>query len=285
MSNTELTALPLGTIKIKEVEAPPGYAINGKEIEIQLREQKDNKGQFTIQEAALSQPNLVILEKTSKDFWRVRVQAKKIDGNGKGLAGAEFKVYDNENCIGQSVANLVSKDDGTTNIEKIDQIPQTVETLDLWCKEVKAPAGYARLTTPIKLTFTLADFKKLSAAEQKKGELKIFGVTGGGNGIVNKKGWPVRVNAKKVDEKGKGLAGAVFEVFGDADCTDYIGELKSTADGTTNILSTSFGDDVTTATLYCREKTPPQGYSKTDTVYTLEFTKAEYEAQSNKEAS
>ena len=39
-------------------------------------------------------------EPVAGDKWRVRVQAKKIDEGGKGLAGAKFDVFDNEACSG-----------------------------------------------------------------------------------------------------------------------------------------------------------------------------------------
>lgn len=142
------------------------------------------------------------------------------------------------------MARLESTDDGTTNIETINDIPQTNETYDLWCLETKAPTGYATLDKPIKLTFKLSDFKNLSAEEQKQGQLQVFGLTDGGKGIVNKKGWKVRVKLHKTDGKGKNLAGAIFGIYTDAGCTNPIGEkLESGESGETNTVEISIDNN------------------------------------------
>lgn len=293
-ANAEKTVLPLGAIKIKEVEAPDGYAVNSEEVEVRIKGEKDKNGQYTIQEAILSKPNLVIPEKTLKDKWRVRVQAKKIDENGKGLAGAKFGIYDSEDCSGDVLGTLTSKDDGTTNIATIKDIPQTVETYEVWCKEVKAPQGYAVLETPVKLTFKLSDFKKLSKTAQEDGELKIFGLTDGGKGIINKKGWPIRVKVKKVDENGKGLEGAEFTVYrikktGMVETEDgpmsaieksEVGKLVTGKDGVSDELSLGIDNKDTTVELLCVETKAPDGYSiseESKNGYSLKFEKTAYD--------
>ena len=213
-------------------------------------------------------------EPVAGDKWRVRVQAKKIDEGGKGLAGAKFDIYDNEKCIGEPLKTIVSKDDGMTNIETIDDIPQTEETCDLWCLEVQAPKGYAILDRPIKLTFKLSDFKNLSAEEQKQGQLQIFGLTDGGNGIVNKKGWKVRVKLHKTDGKGKNLAGAIFGIYTDAGCTTPIGEkLESGESGETNTVEISIDNNKDSITLYCKEEYAPPGFKMSDEVLSITFNK------------
>ena len=213
-------------------------------------------------------------EPVAGDKWRVRVQAKKIDEGGKGLAGAVFYIYDNEKCTGDFVARLESTDDGTTNIETINDIPQTNETYDLWCLETKAPTGYAALDKPIKLTFKLSDFKNLSAEEQKQGQLQIFGLTDGGKGIVNKKGWKVRVKLHKTDGKGKNLAGAIFGIYTDAGCTSPIGEkLESGESGETNTVEISISNDKDSITLYCKEEYAPPGFKISDEVLSITFNK------------
>ena len=287
-SDETKTALPLGSIKIKEVEAPDGYAVNSKEVEIKIKGEKDKNGQYTIQEAILSQPNLVIPETPAKDTWKVRVQAKKVDENGKGLAGAKFDLFDSEDCSGDPIGvQLVSKDDGTTNIATIDKIPQTAETYEIWCKEVQAPPGYAISETPVKLTFKLADFKKLSKADQEKGELKIFAA------MVNYKGWPIRVNAKKIDINGVGLEGAEFTVYRiketgtvetedgamSASSRDEVGKLVTKKDGMSNELSIGINNKDTKVKLLCIETKAPDGYSISEESkkgYLLEFDKEAY---------
>ena len=213
-------------------------------------------------------------EPVAGDKWRVRVQAKKIDEGGKGLAGAVFYIFDNEKCTGDFVARLESTDDGTTNIETINDIPQTNETYDLWCLETKAPTGYATLDKPIKLTFKLSDFKNLSAEEQKQGQLQVFGLTDGGKGIVNKKGWKVRVKLHKTDGKGKNLAGAIFGIYTDAGCTNPIGEkLESGESGETNTVEISIDNNKDSITLYCKEEYAPPGFKMSDEVLNITFNK------------
>ena len=213
-------------------------------------------------------------EPVAGDKWRVRVQAKKIDEGGKGLAGAVFYIFDNEKCTGDFVARLESRDDGTTNIETINDIPQTNETYDLWCLETKAPTGYATLDKPIKLTFKLSDFKNLSAEEQKQGQLQVFGLTDGGKGIVNKKGWKVRVKLHKTDGKGKNLAGAIFGIYTDAGCTNPIGEkLESGESGETNTVEISIDNNKDSITLYCKEEYAPPGFKMSDEVLNITFNK------------
>lgn len=215
-------------------------------------------------------------EPVAGDKWRVRVQAKKIDEGGKGLAGAKFDVFDNEACSGDPVGDgqLVSKDDGMTNIIMIDEIPQTTESYDVWCKEVKAPEGYATIDKPIKLTFKLSDFKNLSAEEQKQGQLQIFGLTDGGKGIVNKKGWKIRVKLHKTDGKGKNLAGAIFGIYTDAGCTNPIGEkLESGESGETNTVEISIDNDKESVTLYCKEEYAPPGFKMSDEILSITFNK------------
>ena len=215
-------------------------------------------------------------EPVAGDKWRVRVQAKKIDESGKGLAGAKFDVFDNEACSGDPIGDgqLVSKDDGMTNIIMIDEIPQTTESYDVWCKEVKAPEGYATIDKPIKLTFKLSDFKNLSAEEQKQGQLQVFGLTNGGKGIVNKKGWKVRVKLHKTDGKGKNLAGAIFGIYTDAGCTKPIGEkLESGESGETNTVEISIDNDKESITLYCKEEYAPPGFKMSDEILSITFNK------------
>ena len=213
-------------------------------------------------------------EPVAGDKWRVRVQAKKIDEGGKGLAGAVFYIFDNEKCTGDFVARLESTDDGTTNIETINDIPQTNETYDLWCLETKAPTGYATLDKPIKLTFKLSDFKNLSAEEQKQGQLQVFGLTDGDKGIVNKKGWKVRVKLHKTDGKGKNLAGAIFGIYTDAGCTNPIGEkLESGESGETNTVEISIDNNKDSITLYCKEEYAPPGFKMSDEVLNITFNK------------
>ena len=275
-SNPNKTALPTCELHIKEYLAPAGYAKNNDVHTIVIKALRDNNQKFTDQNAVANNTP-TIEDPVAKDYWRVRVQAKKIDENGKGLAGAVFYLYDSEDCSGDRIGKLTSKDDGTTNIETIDEIPQTTKTYEVWCKEVQAPPGYAVLETPIKLTFELSDFKKLSSTNQKNGELKTFGLTDGGKGIVNKKGWNVRIQTKKINRNKTPLAGAKFGIFADDDYKEKLAEIVSGKDGMTDIATLSVPIDKTEITYYCKEiEAPPGKTLNPENKATITFTYAKY---------
>lgn len=273
------TALPTCELHIKEYLAPDGYSKDGEMHVIVIKGIRDNNQKFT-DKNAVADNTPTIKDPVASDKWRVRVQAKKIDENGKGLAGAEFGIYDSEDCSGAPLKTIISKDDGTTNIETIDDIPQTTETYEVWCKEVQAPPGYAILETPVKLTFKLADFKKLSVDDQKKGELKIFGLTDGGKGIVNEKGWQVRIQTKKINRDKTPLAGAVFTIYSDEACkdADAITTITSGDDGMTDIAKILVPNSEQEKTFYCKETKAPQGKIIKETIFPLTFKKADYTA-------
>lgn len=273
------TALPVCELHIKEYLAPDGYNKDSKVHVIVIKALRDNNQKFT-DKNAVADNTPTIEDPVAGDKWRIRVQAKKIDENGKGLTGAKFDIYDSEDCSGKPLATITSKDDGTTNIETIDNIPQTTETYEVWCKEVQAPPGYAILEIPVKLTFKLADFKKLSVEDQKKGELKIFGLTDGGKGIVNEKGWQVRIQTKKINRDKTPLAGAVFTIYSDEACkdADAITTITSGDDGMTDIAKILVPNSEQEKTFYCKETKAPQGKIIKETVFPLTFKKADYTA-------
>lgn len=273
------TALPVCELHIKEYLAPEGYNKDSKVHVIVIKALRDNNQKFT-DKNAVADNTPTIEDPVAGDKWKVRVQAKKIDENGKGLAGAVFRIFDSEDCSGDPLKTLTSKDDGTTNIETIDGIPQTTETYEVWCKEVQAPTGYAILETPIKLTFKLADFKKLSKADQEKGELKTFGLTDGGKGIVNEKGWQARIQTKKINRDKTPLAGAVFTIYSDEACKDEnaITTITSGDDGMTDIAKILIPNSEQEKTFYCKETKAPQGKIIKETIFPLTFKKADYTA-------
>lgn len=174
-------AIPSGTLYLTEVEAPDGYDIDGKTHELLLNGEKDENGYYSIPE--LTATPIKVVEPEAGDKWKVRVNLKKVDENGDGLAGAIFDVWDNEACEGNPVAELTSKEDGTTNIAVIKDVKWENETYTLWCKEIQPPAGYTQIKDKFSLTFE----RKVYETEVKKdkkypGELKSFGPK---SGIIN----------------------------------------------------------------------------------------------------
>lgn len=260
-------ALPLGFLRIKEMEAPSGYSLDSKVYKQEIRQISVNDY------PAKTVPELTIEEESAGDKWKVRVNAKKVNQSLAGLEGAVFGVYEDEACK-VPVDDITSGSDGMTNIVTVDNIPDTQDTITLYCKELTAPNGYAPTDEVFSLTFTKAKYEELKAAGDDSGELQTFGPA---DGIVNDQGWNVRVNAKKVKKDLSGLAGAVFGVYKDAACTDAVGEITSESDGMTDILTVGVPMDQDTITLYCKEKTAPKGYLPISEVFSLTFTKAKYD--------
>lgn len=277
-------AIPLGVIQVQEAKAPKGYGLNSKVIEINFQNNTVDNPRLYQKEIKREKytgsgysKKLVVVDPLTEDRWRVQVNLKKVDQNGKGLEGAVFDIWDNEKCEGNPIKEIVSGKDGTTEIAQIASILWEKEAVTLYCKEVKAPDGYAlpENQKPYELTFERSKFEELRKADpQTKGELKTFGPE---TGIPNDEGWKVRVKAKKVDANGTGLAEAILKVYTDEACTKQIGEdLVSTDNGETNEITIGVSNDKDSITLYCKEYSAPSGYLlNTTDVKKLTFNKAD----------
>lgn len=221
-------ALPSGFLYVTEVESPEGYTLDDTEHEVWLHGKKDENNLFTIKDMYVD--DLTIPNDFGEDKWRVRVNLKKVDENGKGLAGAVFGVWDNENLKGAPKAVLTTKDDGTSNIATIRFKDESMKSVTLYCQEKEPPAGYNKSDAKYKVTFE----RKVFEDEQKKdknypGELKPFGPI---TGIVNTKITPTPtptvntpgagVHVKKISTAeddimalhGYTLKGAKFHIYG-----------------------------------------------------------------------
>lgn len=268
--------LPLSYLYVTEMYAPKGYERDKTEHKITITTDKDSQSDNGVWVKATCPIRTLTVYNTGEDFeaWKVRVNAKKVDAGLKGLEGAEFEIYDNEECTGDRLGLITSGKDGMTDIATIDKIPDTQDSITLYCKELTAPNGYTPTDEIFSLTFKKAEYDKLLAAGDDTGELKTFGPK---DGIVNEEGWTVRVNAKKVNENLGPLAGAEFGVFKDTALKDRVGTITSGADGMTDILSVGVPMNQDAITLYCQEKTAPDGYTLSNRIYNIEFTKAEYD--------
>lgn len=269
------------TLYIKETEAPLGYTPTDEIFSVTFTKDKFDElkaaGDETGELKTFGPEGGIVNE----EGWRVRVNAKKIDSAGNPLAGAVIGVYRDTACQ-EEVGRLNSGDDGMTDTLTVGA-PLTQDTLDLYAREISAPEGYVISNKIYHLSFTKADYDKLVAAGDETGELKTFGVDdmdsedGTGDGIVNDKGWQVQVQLKKVDQDGNPVSGAVFGVYTDSVCTDEVGTLTSGSDGMSDILKVAAPSDSLEYTLYCKEKSAPEGYTSTSEVFELNFTKEEYD--------
>lgn len=212
--------------------------------------------------------------------WSIRANVKKVDETGWKLGGAEFGIYTNQSCSEDSkIGSLVTADIGSNGHAKepfVYELPESTSEITLYCKETKAPNGYELNKTIYSQKWTYEDYEKLSAAEKEAGgKVEDFGPEGG---VPNKKIWEVAFWAKKVDENGVPLAGAVFSVYTDKSCksSSCIETLTTKANG-----ATSYGEFVIDAeteqiTLYCKETKAPSGYVLDDKVYEQTWTKKGY---------
>lgn len=270
-------AIPSGTLYVTEVNPPEGFDIDGETHELLLNGEKDENGYYSIPELTAT-PLKIVEPDDVGDKWKVRVNLKKVDENGKGLAGAIFGVWDTESCEGTPIVKLTSGDDGTTNTALISRIKWENKTYQLWCKEIQPPSGYTQIKDKFDLTFDRSVYEtEIAKNPDYEGELKSFGPA---SGIPNKEGWTVRVQANKVNQTLDGLEGAEFTVYSDASCSNesVVGKIKSGSDGLTDILSVGVDSDVKTIKLYAKETAAPPNCTPVDDRFEVEFNKDDYDA-------
>ncbi|MCO7125481.1 SpaA isopeptide-forming pilin-related protein [Sporolactobacillus shoreicorticis] len=162
-----------GSYQFVETKAPIGYVLNTDKID------------FTISTDAAGKPAVADAGKALN--YQGTVELTKVDSNGNGLEGAEFKIIDAE---GKTVQDQLKSDkDGRVKAKNLK--PGTYRFV-----ETKAPAGY--LINSDKIAFTIADHAKGTPSVVKADD------------AVNYKG---SVELKKVDQDGNGLEGAVFNLL------------------------------------------------------------------------
>ena len=260
--------LPVCTLHIQEVMAPDGYEKDSTVIPIDVvAPAKDTDvDTWTSVVARLTNANYIALNKENKDKWYVQAQAYKVDEDGKPLAGALFGLYRTEADAKAKlnyVAMLETKADGYTDIYKSEPLNENISSYTLYCREVASPPGYALSDAIYTKTFAKTAYDALKAKDANTlGELQTFGDK---TGIINKKtGWNYSMQVKKVDDKGKPLAGAVFSVYaskGDAETdTNALFELTTGKDGLTPVKTLKAAFSVPSITYYCKETQAPEGY-------------------------
>lgn len=137
----------------QEVTAPNGYEINDTKfyfdidsngfVKISDKNSDENKKVFTINDKGDMTISL-----SNKLKW-FKLNLNKVNDLDKKLAGAEFTLYKDKDCT-QEVVRETTDDKGNLLFDK-------VETGLYYLKETKAPAGYRKLTDPIKVEFKCID--------------------------------------------------------------------------------------------------------------------------------
>ena len=140
----------------QEIKAPNGYEINDKKFYFEF----DSDGYVHI--SNMNDPDVdrnifdindkgdMTISLSNKLKW-FKLNLNKVNDLDKKLAGAEFTLYKDKDCT-QEVARETTDDKGNLLFDK-------VEAGLYYLKETKAPAGYRKLTDPIKVEFKCIDGK------------------------------------------------------------------------------------------------------------------------------
>lgn len=140
----------------QEIKAPNGYEINDKKFYFEF----DSDGYVHISD--MNDPDVdrnifdindkgdMTISLSNKLKW-FKLNLNKVNDLDKKLAGAEFTLYKDKDCT-QEVARETTDDKGNLLFGK-------VEAGLYYLKETKAPAGYRKLTDPIKVEFKCIDGK------------------------------------------------------------------------------------------------------------------------------
>lgn len=140
----------------QEIKAPNGYEINDKKFYFEF----DSDGYVHISNMNAPDVDRNIFDINDKGDMTISLSNKlkwfklnlnKVNDLDKKLAGAEFTLYKDKDCT-QEVARETTDDKGNLLFDK-------VEAGLYYLKETKVPAGYRKLTDPIKVEFKCIDGK------------------------------------------------------------------------------------------------------------------------------
>nr|WP_245186924.1 SpaA isopeptide-forming pilin-related protein [Enterococcus larvae] len=186
--------LSLGTYKVVETKAPAGYELESTPVTVALK-------------ACVT----VCLKKYNKPACTTgNLNIKKVDENGRPLAGATFDVF---NSSGTKVGTVTTNANG---VAQLTNLPYGEYTL----VETKAPDGYELNTTPIKVTISKTTPNPTVTVVNKKSK--------GGLEVVKK------------DEDGNPLAGAEFDVFNASGVK--VATVTTGADGKAQLTGLPYGE-------------------------------------------
>ncbi|MFC6808150.1 SpaA isopeptide-forming pilin-related protein [Lactococcus lactis subsp. hordniae] len=225
-----------GDYSFVETQAPTGYILNTSQVD------------FTISAKEEGQPHVVV---ASDNFINYQGSAELIkhDSKGNSLSGAVFKVIDVD---GQAVKeNLVSDKEGKVLIK--DLVPGKYSFV-----ETQAPTGYILNTSQVDFT--------ISGKEEGQPHVVIAS-----DNFINYQGSAKLI---KVDENGKTLSGAIFNVINSDTHEVAIEGIKSDANGVIK------ADNLKPGKYSFVETKAPTGYQLSQETKTFEITaKAENQPQ------
>ena len=148
----KVTGLKLGTYKYKEVKAPDGYVLD------------ETVGEFKL---SYKDQNTAVVGTSTKRVDK-KIEASKLDVNGKLVAGAELKVVDKDNKVV----------DSWTSTGTVHKIKNLVEGQKYTLVEVKAPKGYV-LANPVE--FTVSENKETQTVKMIDQQVSLIKTDVDGN--------------------------------------------------------------------------------------------------------
>ncbi len=245
---SEQLLVKAGTYYYKEIEAPEGYVSDGAIHPIEVTKEE------TVTEVT-----------NSSNYGQFKVRKVDAADTEKGLAGAEFEIYDNPECTGEPVGTFETGLDGWGYSPLLPAEGRTY-----YLKEVTAPDGYSVQIEIIKGIdrngFGTGTGDGLTLVAEGQTELTVTNAEKVGIQII------------KQDSKSGGLiSGVLFGLYedpdvaeGDADGTAALETASTGADGTC-----TFSDLEADTTYYVKELSTPAGYAEDHTVYEVKTNAAD----------
>lgn len=231
-------SLPYGTVTIKEVKAPEGFAINSKVFVVPIENKGSNIG------PVYQEPTI---EDKSVSIDLVKYQIGE-DGKKYVVPDAEFK---------HTFPN------GTTEIAKTDSNGNIsfkgLTYGDHVVEEVKVPDGFA--VNKNKITFTVSKDNKIKITSSHKvtdtdGQVTVsVGEDGNIDGTVENKPAPFKLNIHKINNKDFSLKDAEFTLYSDSNCSQKVTSGISDASGNITMNGLIVGKEY-----YLKETKAPRGY-------------------------
>lgn len=160
-TNSGNPALPMGTVVIKEVEAPPGYALSDITFYRPISEEK----------ALIAEDTNTPLEVPIDEMPAVGyIGIHKMNNNRQGIANAVYGLYATERAEGTPLSTLTTDKDGNGIFDYSAPIGTT-----LYIKEIKAPTGYQLDSTVYPITATVENLTVETAVIQEIFEDSVKG--------------------------------------------------------------------------------------------------------------
>ncbi|MDY3918609.1 MAG: SpaA isopeptide-forming pilin-related protein [Candidatus Limivivens sp.] len=209
---------------VREIAAPQGYELSGEVQQITVK------------------PGETVKAGNFHDKPKpIQIEIYKVDEREEiPLAGAVFGIFKDASCTDLAVRTKASGADGKAVTEPFER------TADVYyVKELTAPKNYELSDEVIRV------------------EAPFFGTTF--RIVRTDRHLPVKVEVRKVDEaSGKGLSGAVFGLFADAECRQQVLSIGPT-DAQGHAVSVEFYNEQ--MTYYLRETLAPKRHIRSAKIY------------------